>query len=295
MSTHARPIVIPLDGSANAERALPAGIRLARVLCAPLRFIRVEPLSPPLEPSEQEASAAAFASYAGRLVSLHGGTDHPWSSAILTGATPGDAIVSDARNARMIVLCSHGEGGLRTFFTGSVADRVARSARVPVLIVPIQGAHQLVAGPILVALDGSELAEASLPLAREIARSTGQPLVLLQAWNPALPVGAEFAAGSPSMVEELAGAAQAYLARLRQPGEEIVALAGGAASAIREAADRLDASLVVVASHGKGRALRLALGSTTEILRRSLKRPLLVTPVAAARTPVAEDVAASTA
>ena len=44
MTIPARPIIVPLDGSANAELAVPTGIRLGRILSAPVRFIRVEML-----------------------------------------------------------------------------------------------------------------------------------------------------------------------------------------------------------------------------------------------------------
>lgn len=282
MTTHIRPIIVPLDGSANAELAVPTGIRLGRILSAPVRFIRVEGELAPMQSEERSATEGAFAAYAAGLMAIHRGADHPWTSTVVEGE-PAPAIVEEARLARMIVMTTRGQGGLRGLFGGSVAERVVRAAAVPVLIVPMDGTHRLLEGPILVALDGSDLAEASLPLARDIGASTAQPLVLLQAWNPALPLGGEYAAGGPSMIAEVSAAAEAYLSTVRLRGEETVAVAGPAASAIREAADRLDASMVVVSSHGKGKALRLALGSTTEILRKTLRRPLLVVPVAAAR------------
>ena len=282
MTMPARPIIVPLDGSANAELAVPTGIRLGRILSAPLRFVRVEGNLAPMQSEERSGTEAAFGAYAAGLMAVNHGADHSWTSAVVEGE-PAPAIVEGARIARMIVMTTRGQGGLRGLFGGSVAEKVVRAAGVPVLIVPMEGTRSLLEGPILVALDGSDLAEASLPLARDIGASTAQPLVLLQAWNPALPLGGEYAAGGASMIAEVSAAAEAYLSTVRVPGEETVAVAGPAASAIREAADRLDASMVVVSSHGKGMALRLALGSTTEILRKTLRRPLLVIPVAAAR------------
>jgi nucleotide-binding universal stress UspA family protein len=281
MTIPARPIIVPLDGSANAELAVPTGIRLGRILSAPVRFIRVEANLAPMQSEERSATEAAFGAYAAGLMAVHLGADHPWTSTVVEG-DPAPAIVEEACIARMIVMTTRGQGGLRGLFGGSVAEKVVRAGAVPVLVVPMEGTHRLLEGPILVALDGSDLAEGSLPLARDIGASTAQPLVLLQAWNPALPLGGDYA-GGPAMIAEVSAAAEAYLSTVRLPGEETVAVAGPAASAIREAADRLDASMVVVSSHGKGMALRLALGSTTEILRKTLRRPLLVVPVAAAR------------
>jgi nucleotide-binding universal stress UspA family protein len=41
-----------------------------------------------------------------------------------------------AHSIDLIVMSTHGQGGLRRFFTGSVTDRVLRSVGVPVLAVP---------------------------------------------------------------------------------------------------------------------------------------------------------------
>src|SRR6266576_5329505 len=75
----------------------------------------------------------------------------------------------DTRNIDLVVLCSHGYTGMTRWVLGSVAEKVARHARVPVLILreggPLPaGPHPDITRPLraLVALDGSAHAKAAL-------------------------------------------------------------------------------------------------------------------------------------
>jgi len=56
---------------------------------------------------------------------------------MVTSNTPAPVIVQHARQigADLIVIGTHGRGALERFFTGSVTDRVVRTAGCPVLVV----------------------------------------------------------------------------------------------------------------------------------------------------------------
>jgi nucleotide-binding universal stress UspA family protein len=58
----------------------------------------------------------------------------------VTDADAADAIVDTAheRNAGLIVMASHGRGGLGRALFGSVADSVLRRSRVPVLLIRLE-------------------------------------------------------------------------------------------------------------------------------------------------------------
>src|SRR5436853_2132927 len=62
---------------------------------------------------------------------------------VLIGA-PAQVIcrVAEAARADLVIVGSHGRTGFRRALLGSVAERVARSAGRPVLIVPVAGAHR---------------------------------------------------------------------------------------------------------------------------------------------------------
>jgi nucleotide-binding universal stress UspA family protein len=145
-------IVVPLDGSELAERALPAAEDLARLTGAPLHLVRIVEMSrlDRYGPYGLAATRAAFetvveeeeamaqdylAAVARYLVAAglpttaearHGGVVRE-----LIGLTqPGD----------VIVMASHGRGGLTRLFLGSVAEEVVRHATVPVLLVRVRAA-----------------------------------------------------------------------------------------------------------------------------------------------------------
>ena len=115
---------------------------------------------------------------------------------VLSGA-PGASGRGDARQvhrelgADLVVMTTHGRGGLRRAWLGSVTDQLIRSAEVPVLVVrPGEaGAARPVwePGEILVALDGSPLAEAALEPAIEVARLWDAELSLVQVVRPITP------------------------------------------------------------------------------------------------------------
>jgi nucleotide-binding universal stress UspA family protein len=60
--------------------------------------------------------------------------------AMVTGSGPARTIVavSEAEAADLIMLATHGRGGLDRLFVGSVADRVVRHSRCPVFLVPVR-------------------------------------------------------------------------------------------------------------------------------------------------------------
>jgi nucleotide-binding universal stress UspA family protein len=90
-------------------------------------------------------------------------------------------IASD-KHVDLVVICSHGHTGLTRQIMGSVAERVARHAPVPVLVLreggPIPtGLHPDATRPlrILVPLDGSSQAEAALAPATALVTGLAAP------------------------------------------------------------------------------------------------------------------------
>ncbi|MEP7216914.1 MAG: universal stress protein [Anaerolineaceae bacterium] len=273
-------IVVPLDGSKNAENALPWAATLARLYNATVEFVHVIDDDGVEDPRDLSAATATFASHASELANKWGLPAH--DSRVLQGH-PARTIVDVAAGARFIVIASHGHGGFRAAFVGSVADKVIRNATVPALLVPAIGAPVAPDGrTVLVALDGSEAAESGLELARDLARRLKSTVTLLRAWTFLVQATGTFDSYYPSqeVFEAVELAAKEYIAAKALPGEAAVVVMGPAVAAVGDVAARLDPELVVVTTSGKGFAARIALGSTTERLAHSLHRPLLIVPVA---------------
>lgn len=269
-------IVVPLDGSKNAENALPWSATLAGLYDATVEFVHVADHESIGGPTGLGAAEAKFVAYAADLAAKWNLANH--HARVLEGH-PAEAIVTAAAGAEFIVIASHGHGGFRAAFVGSVADKVLRRSTVPVVLVPAVGAPVVPdERPVLVALDGSEAAEHGLELARDLAARLGATVTLVRAWTFPVQATSGFDAYYPSqeLFESIEAGAKEYIAAAALPGEQQVVVMGYAATAIADVAAALNPELVVVTTSGKGLAARIALGSTTERLAHSLHRPLLV-------------------
>lgn len=268
-------IVVPLDGSKNAENALPWAAKLAPLYGATVEFVHV---------SDHEGAGTAeaetrFAEYAAGLAETWGIGDH---RALVLRGRPAEAITEAAATALFIVIASHGRGGFRATFVGSVADKVMRAAVGPVVLVPAVGPPATPdERPVLVALDGSATAERGLEAGRDLAKRLGATVTLVQAWSLPVQATASFEPYYPTqgLMESVEAGAKEYLAATGKADEGQVVAMGYPSTVIAEVAAAVDAEIVVVTTSGKGLAGRITLGSTTERLAHSLHRPLLVVPV----------------
>lgn len=120
-------LVVPLDGSATADLALPVAARLADDLGLPLRLLRVADPTDRAEVAEAERHLADVArDLRDRDLS---------ATAEVLGGDPVPALLAALAPGDLVVLTSRGHGGLRRLVLGSVADRLVQQARAPVLIV----------------------------------------------------------------------------------------------------------------------------------------------------------------
>ncbi len=181
-------IVVPLDGSGRAERALPVAAQLARNSDSALVLVRVVSTDPSHYPS---APARPL------LVQTVGKVDIEQAESYLAGVASSDilkgisvqhevlsgfiapSILSTAyqKHADLIVICSHGYTGVtKWWLMGSVAEKIARFSDTPVLVLRDGGStpeerHEGDKRPlrVLVPLDGSDHALAALAPAANLA------------------------------------------------------------------------------------------------------------------------------
>lgn len=140
-------------------------------------------------------------------------------------------------------------------------------------------------GPIIVPLDGSQLAEQTLPYGIVLAKYNSTSLVLLRAIPlPREPV--PLASGGTLTVDEqleiLRADSEDYLReRVKIVSEldvtvEMNVVVGNPPDVIAETADALDAGCVAIATHGRSGLSRWALGSVTDRVLHLTSCPLLV-------------------
>ncbi|HEX5506402.1 MAG TPA: universal stress protein [Thermomicrobiales bacterium] len=140
---------------------------------------------------------------------------------------------------------------------------------------------------ILVALDGSQRSEATLPYAEALATAFDSGLVLVRALQFApLTTGPVEPYIAPQVYQELydteSQAAGAYLERvaagLRERGRRVrtMVVPGHPAGAILDTAEAEGVGLIAMATHGRSGLARFALGSIAELVLRATRHPLLL-------------------
>lgn len=167
-------IVVPLDGSELAERALVYAAGIAERSGAPILLVRAARIG--ADNPEMNESREYLRKVGNRL-----------SGRVQFDVTRGraaDVIVETAGQVvdPIIVMSTHGRGGLHRWLTGSVADEVVRTAGYPVILVRpgVELPDTLVLRSILVPLDGSEYGEKALEYAAELARAFDSTIHLLR-------------------------------------------------------------------------------------------------------------------
>lgn len=191
------------------------------------------------------------------------------------------------RLADVIVLASHGLGGVRHAVFGSTAERVARRAPCPVLTVRERAVRNEPAAAvfdlkrILVATDLSDESKKAFPYAAALARKFEASLILLYVVPAAVP--AELAhLGIVLEEERLLEEARERLPRFRQAEldphlcVDLAVLIGGPAREICDTAGKRGADLIVMATHGNTGLKHFMLGSVTENVIRHAPCPVLV-------------------
>jgi len=141
-----RRIIVPLDGSSLAEHALSMARKVARQLGVPILLVRALHLNYVVTAVDgalavTQESIDDMRQYADEYLSaiqdqlMREGLDV--SIATEWGA-PFDVIDTLTRPDDLIVLTSHGRSGIRRWLLGSVAEKLIRTSRAPILLVPVK-------------------------------------------------------------------------------------------------------------------------------------------------------------
>jgi nucleotide-binding universal stress UspA family protein len=167
-------IVVPLDGSELSERALIYAAGIANKAEAPLLLLYV---------ADYGADEPAMAQGRDYLREIGNKLDGRVQFEVVRGR-PAAEIVKIAKEVgdAMIVMSTHGRGGLPKLIAGSVADEVVRTSEDPVLLVradkEIPDALQL--RTLLVPVDGSAASNKAIEYALELAKVFGSTVHLIR-------------------------------------------------------------------------------------------------------------------
>jgi len=271
-----RPVVVGVDGSGSAYRAVEWAAAEAVRRGAELRLVRAFSWTTSERPIRD---GGRVAQYRDELLKIARGQvaraariaadvrpEVETTTQVAIGA-PIEVLGSEARRAQLLVLGDRGLGGLAGLLLGSVAVGLAAHGACPVVIVRGERAG---AGndesPVVVGIDDSPISEAALAFAFEAAAARGVGLVVVHAWSPTAiddalaPVmdwDAATAEEDALLAERLAGWEQKH----PEVAVRRTVVRNGAVRSL-VAASR-EAQLVVVGSRGRGNATGLLLGSVS--------------------------------
>lgn len=303
-------ILVPLDGSALAEQALPVAGRIARACRGSIVLFGAV-----ITPFEYGPSLASKSGYYGRgmeqdeLTKVREYLQNTAYSPFLTGIhvetgvaagaiAPAILTAEHTYQTDLIVISSHSYTGIRHWMLGSVAQKVARYSAVPVLVLHAEPVSLPANQPMrmLIPLDGSPLAEAALEPALQLiaafSGTAGSSLHLLRVISLASISGVGRGPASIELERAILlqekQEAYTYLKtlemclRLSAPETmritSSVAFDTDSAAAIVYAAEQDDRvyDVLAMATHGRHGLQRWAMGSITERVLGATHLPLLI-------------------
>ena len=292
-----RSILVPLDGSSLAEQAIPFAVEIAERARSKVKLVLVHHPLLVMEPGPDYTKIELAMHKADReyLRSVTGRLRERLGRALSSAVLEGPVVQTLARYVRelgtdLVVMTTHGRGGIRRAWLGSVTDQLIRTLEVPILVVrPSETETQepLRVKEMLVPLDGSPLAEAVLDPAAALARIWDAEISLVQVVRPViltsdppLPFPTGYSDQATTMRRE---SARDYIRdvaeRLRETGVRasgVAVIGGGIAHTLLDLARPDRVGLMAVATHGRGGLRRLALGSVADKLVRAAEVPVLV-------------------
>lgn len=294
-------LLVPLDGSRLAEAALPAAAYLSKTLDARVTLIHVIERRAPQEVhgeqhlSDPTEASAYLDAVAARAFSPCVRVEQHVHTVEVKDVARSIVEHADELEPDLIVMCTHGQGGLRTWLLGSIAQQIIALGVTPVLLIQPDGVAatpDFACRRLLAALDGNPDHEQGLVVAAALARACAADLHLLIAVPTFGTLSGEHSAAARllptatsawlDMSEESAGA------HLHQQAIDLQAWGlrtaaevcrGDPAVAIARTAERVQSDLIVVGTHGKSGMDAFWSGSVAAQVASKSCVPLLLVPV----------------
>lgn len=281
-------VVVPLDQSDVAERALPVAQTLASQLGARLHLVSVLEVAAgrgeafyaqnePWKTSYQEIETY-LAEKASAIETV------PVTTEILIALDPAYAIHSVLKTIDdpLLVLSTHGRSGFKRLVLGSTTTRIMQFANYPLVVVPARSEDfPTEISRILVALDGSTFAEHALQVALNLFKDSTPSICLIHVLS--LHGSRAWQAFHDPTLSPLRDAAEGYLeglaSGLKGSDADIdweVHRSADVAESLVERAARSGVDLIVMATHGRTGIVRAITGSVADGVLRGARKPILL-------------------
>lgn len=188
-------VIVPLDGSDLSEQSLPYAELIAKSLNVPIELVQAYDILPPsllggsnrqrvVSALEEGSRARALVSMENQRRRLEG--DGLSVNLVAQRGPAADVIVAvaGADPTALVVMSTHGRGGISRWVMGSVTDKVLHTIPNPMLIVRANvlgpAAPESSLRSVVVPLDGSPLSELAIPHAISVAGALSAGITVLR-------------------------------------------------------------------------------------------------------------------
>jgi nucleotide-binding universal stress UspA family protein len=250
-------LLLPTDGSKFSEGAIREAINLAKMCSSKLFVISVVEMNPEFEalaPGLVEKTEKETRQHLESVKSRASKEGVDCEIIVHEGEEPYQYIVDEAakRKVEMIIMGRRGRTGLKRLMMGSVTARVIGHSTCKVLVIPETA--KVSYKNILIATDGSKYSDAAALEAISIAKRCGSDLIALSiaTKDKDLP-------SAKKSVEKISQIAEKEGLKVKT-----LTLRGTPYNVIAETAEKKNADVIVVGSHGRTGLERLLMGSVTE-------------------------------
>lgn len=293
-------LLVPLDGSRLAESVIPAADYLALHLKASVTLIHIIEKNPPAQihgeqhlqntdEAEHYLQHIAVSQFSpGIQVNTHTHTSEVEDVARSIAEHGGEYEID------LIVMCTHGSGGVRDFLFGNIAQQVISLGKRPTMVIHPAPENVTISWQFhrfLLPLDGQPAHEKGIDIARKLAKSFGSSIRLLMVVPTFGKITGSWVTtsrllpGTTSTILDMsADDARNYLHRisLELISDEIDVMTeiarGDPSSEIARIAQESQSDLLVLTTHGKSGTKAFWAGSTASKICKNCELPILFIP-----------------
>ena len=280
-------ILVTLDGSKLAERAIPYAEMIAKTMGSRIMLLSAhdkrEGIEHPLESYLYDVADKLHKS--GLEATAH-----------LANGNAADQIIdfTEKTGIDLVIMCTHGNTGVSRWSFGGVSNKVMHELYCPLLLIKTGACAlpSMMDGPlsILTPLDGSEISEEALHHTAALAQGKDSSVVLLrvdETTNSAVITNASTKANSTASRGKISSRRQSnihsYLGTVRDKklhldSRKVICevMYGRPAEEIIRYAELHDISMIVITTHGRSQYSQWAFGSVANKVVQGTSKPTLI-------------------
>lgn len=283
-----KKVLVPLNGSELAEKALPYAKSIARLKKSQLILFAV---SLPIFVDRRDRLFSSYLEVSAKELNAEGIK----TTTATSYGNVAEEIVKYANNNKidLIIMATHGYSKAKQWMFGSITQKVLYGTEIPVLLIKSKSPETSGEfNKILLTVDGSSFSESTFPYVGELAKKTNKEILLLHICEPPIvpsygsrPINPTWKKYRDDMWSEMEKVSTTYLekttAALRKKGFKVnprvvKAQTGEVVKTIMQVSKEENVDMVVIATQGRTGVSRRVYGSVANRIVEELSQPILL-------------------